>query len=47
MVDIYAKLVIAKRRSFELVPIKFKNQVEARLLELGYDTNGDPIANEL
>ena len=46
MVDIYAKLIIAKRRSFEQVPSKFKNQVRDRLLELGYDTNGDPITLE-
>ena len=43
MVDLYVKLIINKRRDFGSVPDKFKEQVEARLLELGYDTNGDPI----
>ena len=43
MVDLYAQLIILKKRPFEKVPGKFKADVEARLLELGYDTNGDPI----
>lgn len=41
MVEIYCKLIIAKRRSFDKVPDNFKAEVEARLEELGYDTNGD------
>lgn len=44
MVEIYCKLIIAKRRVFDKVPDNFKVEVEARLRELGYDTNGDPIA---
>ena len=43
MVDLYVQLIILKKRPFEKVPDKFKADVEARLLELGYDTNGDPI----
>ncbi len=35
-----------KRRTFDQVPEKFKADVEAKLLEYGYDTNGDPIAEE-
>ena len=44
MVEIYCKLIIAKRRTFDQVPDNFKVTVEARLRELGYNTNGDPIA---
>lgn len=45
MVEIYCKLIINKRRSYDRVPNKFKESVSTRLLELGYDTNGDPIKN--
>ena len=43
MTDIYCKLIINKRRSFDKVPDEFKETVEMRLAELGYDTNGNPI----
>ena len=43
MVEIYVKLIINKRRTFDQVPNKFKADVEAKLGEYGYDTNGDPI----
>lgn len=46
MVEIYCKLIIGKRRTFDKVPDNFKVAVEARLVELGYDTNGDPIVVE-
>ncbi len=46
MVEIYAKLIVNKRRTFDQVPVKFQADVEARLLELGYDTDGNPIATE-
>ena len=46
MVEVYCKLVIAKRRTFNQVPDKLKDQVEARLSDLGYDTNGDRVAAE-
>lgn len=46
MVEMYCKLIISKRRPFAHVPDVFKDKVEARLKELGYDTNGDPIAME-
>lgn len=45
MVEIYCKLIINKRRSYDRVPNKFKESVSERLLELGYDTNGDHIKN--
>ena len=43
MTDIYCKLIISKRRSFDKVPNEFKKAVEMRLAELGYDTNGDLV----
>lgn len=43
MVEIYCKLIIGKRRTFDKVPENFKMEVESRLKELGYDTNGDLI----
>ena len=43
MVEIYCKLIIAKRRSFDKVPDNFKSDVEVRLNELGYDTNGNML----
>ena len=43
MVEIYVKLIINKRRTFDQVPDKFKADVAAKLGEYGYDTNGDPI----
>ncbi len=46
MVEIYVKLIINKRRAFDDVPDKFKADVEAKLREYGYDTNGDPLAVE-
>ena len=44
MIDIYCKLIIAKRRTFDKVPDDFKTEVKEKLKELGYDTNGDLIA---
>lgn len=46
MVEVYCKLIIGKRRSFDRVPEEFKIDVENRLKELGYDTNGDLIVTE-
>lgn len=47
MVEIYCTLIREKRRSFDRVPDKFKVEVENRLKELGYDTNGDPLKVEV
>jgi hypothetical protein len=46
MVEIYCKLIIAKRRTFDKIPVAFQADVKTRLAELGYDTNGDIIAKE-
>lgn len=43
MIEMYCKLIIEKRRTFDRVPDAFKAKVEARLKELGYDTNGVAI----
>ncbi len=43
MVELYCKLIVAKRRTFDQVPNDIKNAVAARLEALGYDTNGDKI----
>jgi hypothetical protein len=43
MVELYAYLIINKKRPFSKVPDTYKADVEARLKELGYDTNGDPL----
>lgn len=43
MIEIYCKLIIAKRRSFDQTPDIFKDQVRDRLAELGYDSNGNPL----
>lgn len=46
MIDIYCKLIINGRRTFDKVPESFKEAVQLRLIELGYDTNGDPLIEE-
>ncbi len=45
MIDMYCKLIIHKRRSFDRVPESLKDDVELRLAELGYNKNGDPVEN--
>ena len=46
MIEVYCKLIINKRRTFDRVPSVFQMEVETRLKELGYDINGDPISVE-
>lgn len=46
MAEIYVKLIINKRRPFDQVPDKFKGEVEVKLIEYGYDINGDPLNEE-
>lgn len=38
MVNLYATLIINKRRTFDQVPEKFKADVEAKLLEFGRES---------
>lgn len=47
MVSLYCTLIINKRRAFNQVPEKIQGKVETRLMELGYDVNGDPVAREV
>ncbi len=46
MVELYCKLIIAKRKNFQQIPDNLKPDVENRLKGLGYDTNGDTLAKE-
>lgn len=41
MIEVYVKLIINGRRSFEQIPDEFKESVVFRLAELGYDQNGN------
>ena len=43
MVALYVALIINSRRTFEQVPAKFKEAVEADLVALGLDENGLPV----
>ena len=43
MVDMYVALIIAGRRTFTQVPVKYQEAVRADLLALGLDENGNPI----
>lgn len=45
MIEIYCRLIINKRRSFDKVPDEFKEAVKGRLIDLGYDVDGNPIDN--
>lgn len=47
MIELYCKLIINKRRSFEQVPDGLKEDVKNRLAELGYDQNGEPLVSEV
>jgi len=43
MVDLYVALIIAGRRTFAQVPVKFQPEVHKDLLALGLVDNGNPI----
>ena len=43
MVDLYAQLIINKRRTIDKVPKEKRRAVVERLRELGYDQDGQPI----
>ena len=47
MIEVYVRLIINKRRSFDQVPNELKESVEYRLAELGYNTNGILITTEV
>lgn len=46
MVNLYCLLIINKRRNFNQIPDNLKVEVETRLRELGYDTNGYPLVSQ-
>ena len=46
MIEMSCKLIISKRRTFDRVPDVFKNDVEIRLKELGYNTDGEKTTSE-
>lgn len=43
MVALYVALIINGRRTFDQVPVKFKDAVRADLKALGLDENGYPV----
>lgn len=43
MVDMYVALIIAGRRTFAQVPVKYQPAVHEDLLALGLDDNGFPL----
>jgi len=43
MVDMYIALIMAGRRTFSQVPVKYQPAVHEDLLALGLDDNGFPI----
>lgn len=47
MIEVYVKLIINGRRSFEQVPDNLKEDVKNRLTELGYDQNGELLVVEV
>lgn len=46
MVELYTKLIINKRRTFDQIPPKFQADVEAKLKEYGYEINGDSVTED-
>ena len=43
MVALYVALIVNNRRTFEQVPVRFKEAVRADLEAIGLDENGDPV----
>ena len=43
MVDMYVALIIAGRRTFAQVPVRYQEDVKRDLLALGLNENGNPI----
>lgn len=46
MVTIYVTLIIRDAKTFSQVPAKLQPAVEAELLQLGLDRDGNPIPEE-
>jgi hypothetical protein len=43
LIDMYVALIIAGRRTFAQVPVKYQAGVHEDLLALGLDDNGNPL----
>jgi hypothetical protein len=43
MVELYVKLIIAKRKTIDKIPTKFQEEVREKLLEFGYNEHGEKI----
>lgn len=43
MAELYARLIVAKKRTYESVPTNLKKEVKKILKSWGYDEHGDPI----
>lgn len=43
MVDLYVALIVAGRRTFNTVPVRFQASVKADLEAIGLDENGNAI----
>lgn len=46
MVELYYKLIIAKRKTLSQVPLSLQSQVNDMLLVNSYDDNGDKIVTQ-
>lgn len=46
MIDLYVVLIIAGKRPFSKVPVRYQDAVREELLALGLDENGNPIKEE-
>lgn len=46
MIELYTRLIINKRRTFDQIPDKFQADVKAKLIKYSYDTNGDLITKK-
>ena len=46
MIEMYCKLIIEGRRTFDKIPNEFKERVQMKLIEKGYDTTGKRLDEE-
>lgn len=43
MVTLYAQLIINHRKTIDQIPTSMRTQVIQKLIEMGYDTDGNPL----
>lgn len=46
MVTLYAQLIINHRKTLSQIPTNLKAQVLEKLIEMGYDSEGNPLPKE-